>query len=143
MRNNVSNNLIGGVSWVAIGAPGAILRMESCTVTGNSALVTQGGIGISETLSLPPTVTLVGTNACANLPRPNVAGRWIDGGGNVVCDCPGDLNADGLVNGVDLGVLLGQWGVCTGSSCVGDLDGDGSVNGADLGILLGDWGSCG
>ena len=52
------------------------------------------------------------TNACANLPRPNVAGRWIDGGGNVVCDCPGDLNADGLVNGVDLGVLLGQWGAC-------------------------------
>ena len=143
VRNNVSNNLIGGVSWFAIGAPGAILRMESCTVTGNSALVTQGGIGISETLSLPPTVTLVGTNACANLPRPNVAGRWIDGGGNVVCDCPGDLNADGLVNGVDLGVLLGQWGVCTGSSCVGDLDGDGTVNGADLGILLGDWGGCG
>jgi hypothetical protein len=143
VRNNVSNNLIGGVSWYSIGATDSLLRMEACTVTGNSALVTQGGIGVSETTSEPPTLSLVGTNACGNLPRPNVAGRWIDLGGNVVCDCPGDFNADGLVNGLDLGVMLSQWGVCSGANCVCDLDGDGSVNGADLGLLLGDWGGCG
>jgi hypothetical protein len=143
VRNNVSNNLIGGMSWYSIGAADSLLRMESCTVTGNSALVTQGGIGVSETTSEPPTLSLVGTNACGNLPRPNVAGRWIDLGGNVVCDCAGDFNADGLVNGIDLGVLLGQWGVCSGANCVCDIDGDGSVNGADLGLLLGDWGGCG
>ena len=143
VRNNVSNNLIGGVSWYSIGATDSLLRMEACTVTGNSALVTQGGIGVSETTSEPPTLSLVGTNACGNLPRPNVAGRWIDLGGNVVCDCAGDFNSDGLVNGIDLGVLLGQWGVCSGANCVCDIDGDGSVNGADLGLLLGDWGGCG
>ena len=143
VRNNVSNNLIGGMSWYSIGAADSLLRMESCTVTGNSALVTQGGIGVSETTSEPPTLSLVGTNACGNLPRPNVAGRWIDLGGNVVCDCAGDFNADGLVNGIDLGVMLSQWGVCSGANCVCDLDGDGSVNGADLGLLLGDWGGCG
>jgi hypothetical protein len=71
-----------------------------------------------------------------------VTGRWIDGGGNVVCDCEGDLFPDGLVNGIDLGVLLGQWGNCTGA-CESDLNDDGTVNGLDLGILLGDWGSCG
>jgi hypothetical protein len=142
VRNNVSNNLIGGVSWYSIGAADALLRMEACTVTGNSALVTQGGIGVSEAISLPPTLTLAGTNACSNVPRPNVAGRWIDGGGNVVCDCEGDLFPDGLVNGIDLGVLLGQWGNCTGA-CESDLNDDGTVNGLDLGILLGDWGSCG
>ena len=143
VRNNVSNNLIGGVSWYSIGAADSLLRMEACTVTGNSALVTQGGIGVSETTSEPPTLSLVGTNACGNLPRPNVAGRWIDLGGNVVCDCAGDFNADGLVNGLDLGVMLSQWGVCSGANCVCDIDGDGSVNGADLGLLLGDWGGCG
>jgi hypothetical protein len=143
VRDNVSNNLIGGVSWYSIGAPGAALRMEACVVTGNSALVTQGGIGVSEALSLPPSMTLAGTNACANLPRPNVAGRWVDGGANVVCDCAGDLNADGLVNGIDLGVMLGQWGPCGGSGCICDLDDNGQVDGADLGILLGDWGGCG
>ena len=143
VRNNVSNNLIGGVSWYSIGAPGAALRMEACVVTGNYALVTQGGIGVSEALSLPPSMTLAGTNACANLPRPNVAGRWVDGGANVVCDCAGDLNADGLVNGVDLGTLLSAWGACTALSCPSDLDESGAVDGGDLGILLGDWGGCG
>jgi len=57
---------------------------------------------------------------------------------------PGDLNGDGLVDGADLGILLGQWGACPPKGpCGGDLDGDGSVGGADLGILLGNWGSGG
>ena len=142
VRNNHAVNVGGGLSWAPVGVAAAGALVEDCDVSSNTAGVVQGGIstlvdGGAIKLSLR------GTVACGNAPRPNVAGGWIDGGGNVVCDCPGDLNADGLVNGVDLGVLLGQWGVCTGSSCVGDLDGDGTVNGADLGILLGDWGSCG
>ena len=47
----------------------------------------------------------------------------------------GDLNGDGLVNGADLGGLLGAWG----TPGPGDLDGNGIVNGADLGIMLGEW----
>lgn len=49
----------------------------------------------------------------------------------------GDLNGDGIVNGADLGLLLGSWGVCGG--CPADLNGDGIVNGADLGLMLGAW----
>jgi len=49
----------------------------------------------------------------------------------------GDLNGDGVVNGSDLALLLGQWGACPG--CPSDLNGDGVVNGADLGLLLGNW----
>lgn len=49
----------------------------------------------------------------------------------------GDLNGDGIVNGADLGLLLGSWGVCAG--CPADLNGDGIVNGADLGLMLGAW----
>jgi hypothetical protein len=51
---------------------------------------------------------------------------------------PADLDADGQVNGADLGILLGEWGACSG--CGADLNGDGTVNGADLGIMLGEWG---
>ena len=47
----------------------------------------------------------------------------------------GDLNNDGLVNGADLGTLLGAWG----TPGPGDLNGDGIVNGADLGVMLGAW----
>jgi hypothetical protein len=46
-----------------------------------------------------------------------------------------DLNCDGVVDGADLGMLLGSWG----SSGPGDLNGDGTVDGADLGSLLGSW----
>ncbi len=52
--------------------------------------------------------------------------------------CPADLNADGSVNGADLGALLGTWG----ASGAADLNDDGIVNGADLGALLGAWGEC-
>jgi len=50
---------------------------------------------------------------------------------------PGDINDDGVVNGNDLGALLGQWGSCAG--CTADFDGDGVVDGDDLGTLLGAW----
>ena len=51
---------------------------------------------------------------------------------------PGDLNDDGIVDGADLGLLLGAWGPCL--DCPADLNGDGNVDGADLGLLLGNWG---
>jgi hypothetical protein len=54
------------------------------------------------------------------------------------CAHPADLNGDGIVDGADLGALLGQWGL-TGSHPA-DLNGDSVVDGADLGALLGAWG---
>jgi len=51
--------------------------------------------------------------------------------------CAGDVNGDGVVDGVDLALLLGGWATPTG-----DLDGDGVVNGSDLAVLLGAWGPC-
>jgi hypothetical protein len=52
--------------------------------------------------------------------------------------CLGDLNGDNVVNGADLGQLLGNWG----GSGLGDLNNDGIVTGADLGLMLGAWGAC-
>jgi len=56
----------------------------------------------------------------------------------VTLSCAGgeDLNGDGVVDGADLGLLLGEWG----GPGAGDLNGDGTVDGADLGLLLGAWG---
>ncbi len=54
--------------------------------------------------------------------------------------CQGDLNADGIVNGADLGLLLIDWNVKGPSAA--DLDGNLIVNGADLGLLLVAWGPC-
>ncbi|HUU96145.1 MAG TPA: hypothetical protein VM487_10430 [Phycisphaerae bacterium] len=52
---------------------------------------------------------------------------------------PGDLNGDGCVDQVDLGILLADWG-CTGGDCPGDCDGDGNTDQVDLGIMLANWG---
>jgi hypothetical protein len=51
---------------------------------------------------------------------------------------PADLNGDGSVDGVDLGIMLGGWGTGSGPA---DLNADGTVDGLDLGMLLGDWGA--
>jgi len=53
--------------------------------------------------------------------------------------CPADLTGDGVVDGADLGLLLGAWGACDGD-CPADLNADGVIDGADLGTLLGAWG---
>jgi hypothetical protein len=68
----------------------------------------------------------------------------IDGPTQPPPSCLGDLNLDGVVNGADLGLLLGAWGACPGDvpGCLGDLNIDGVVNGADLGLMLGAWGAC-
>lgn len=57
-----------------------------------------------------------------------------------VVQCAADLNSDGVVDGADLGLLLGTWGPC--KACPPDLNGDHIVDGADLGALLGAWGPC-
>jgi hypothetical protein len=53
-------------------------------------------------------------------------------------DCVGDLNNDQIVDGADLGTLLGQWN----QDGTADFNGDDLVDGADLGTLLGAWGEC-
>ena len=143
VAGNTSSNLMGGVSWFASGSPTALLALDSCAVTGNNALLNYGGIGITDAGLAASSVTLQGSTACSNLPRPNIGGgRWTDLGGNTVCDCNGDLNLDGTVNGADLGLMLATWGPCSGN-CAYDLNADGLVNGADLGLLLAAWGPCG
>ena len=49
----------------------------------------------------------------------------------------GDINHDGIVNGIDLAYILADWGLANPRS---DLNSDGIVNGVDLGTLLAHWG---
>ena len=48
-----------------------------------------------------------------------------------------DLNGDDVVDGEDLGLVLGYWGNPGG---VADINQDGIVNGVDMGLLLAAWG---
>lgn len=46
----------------------------------------------------------------------------------------GDLDGNGIVNGLDLAIVLGAWGTPDA-----DLSGDGTTGGADITIILGNW----
>lgn len=48
----------------------------------------------------------------------------------------GDLDADGVIGGADLGLLLLAWG---SDDIIADLTADGVVNAGDLGVVLGAW----
>jgi hypothetical protein len=50
----------------------------------------------------------------------------------------GDLNGDGVVNVLDLLIVVAEWGPCTGS-CDSDLNGDSDVNVLDLLIVIANW----
>ncbi|TVQ51421.1 MAG: hypothetical protein EA377_12610 [Phycisphaerales bacterium] len=57
-------------------------------------------------------------------------------------DPSADLNGDGVVNVLDLLLLLNDWGPCPsgGAECPADLNQDGEVNVLDLLLLLNEWG---
>src|SRR5262245_55405401 len=61
----------------------------------------------------------------------------------VADSCPADFDQSGMVTGIDLAILLGEWGSCDGrGQCPADLDASGGVNGFDLATLLAAWGEC-
>jgi len=55
--------------------------------------------------------------------------------------CIADMNDDGVVDGVEIAIVLSQWGLA-GAGLLADIDGDGVVNGMDFAIVLGSWGPC-
>ncbi len=67
-----------------------------------------------------------------------------DGNGNGTADqCeaqnpPGDINGDGLVNGLDMTQVLANWGAAGGGSPA-DINDDGIVDGLDMTIVLSNW----
>jgi len=52
--------------------------------------------------------------------------------------CLGDLNGDHLISGLDLSVILANWGRAGPS----DINNDGTTNGLDLAVVLAGWGPC-
>ncbi|MFO0873676.1 MAG: hypothetical protein U0575_06855 [Phycisphaerales bacterium] len=106
----------GPAAWTLVCVPGA-------TITTGNSVYQNSAMGISFGDGTPGVHSYVAT---------------------VSIGCVGDINRDGIVDGADLGVLLGNWGstTCAADSTASDLNQDGVVNGADLGILVSSWGPC-
>ena len=68
-----------------------------------------------------------------------------DVNGNAVpdaCECLGDLDSNGLVDAVDLAIVLAAWGDVGKPYPQADADGSGSVDAIDLAVVLNEWGPC-
>jgi hypothetical protein len=164
VRNN-SANWGGGLSGVilatdtdisdnAAGQGGGVLardtsRFIGCTFRRNTA--SSGSIG-GLLVSAPDGHEIISVGEslfCANTPEHYGGGTFDDLGGNLFLDkCPpesnpADLNCDGVVDVLDLLILLDAWGACqdcTPGACPADLNGDCSVDVLDLLIVLDNWG---
>jgi len=124
----------------------AVAEVRDCVFIANTATLNGGGFfgygGTSATIST--------SYFCSNTPS-HVGGNWTDGGSNIFSasaddclipePCPADLNNDGVVNGADISIMLGFWGL-NGEPVDADINGDGLVDGADLAMLLSSWGKC-
>jgi hypothetical protein len=144
-RDRISNCTFIGNEAVGAGASGGALHqcawtdIENCTFVGNRGLF---GRAIRGASWRPPRLAGCTFDTCCPAWPPNGV-EW--GKGNSYeprcTGCVGDLECDGLVDGNDLGVLLGRWGAST-STNTADINGDGFVDGTDLGELLATWGVC-
>jgi hypothetical protein len=130
--------ILGGAFFIPppIGvSAGADLLVQVAQIT-----MTTGGTATGET-STVTTLDLGGRNPLFDVITIDIPGRSVP--------CPADLNGDGEINTLDLGVLLSNWSIpqtvpgCGGAvPCPADLNGDGSVNSFDLAIMLTHWGGC-
>ncbi len=127
----------GGLSWYSGLADLEIVR---CQFTGNIAPEGGGAIVIGQTGPAIHTL-LIETDACGNT-LPNILGSYLTDAASVVCDCAGDTDGNGIVNGPDLAVILAAWGT-NGTDYPGsDANHDGIVSAFDLAATLSNWGVC-
>ena len=77
------------------------------------------GGNCSDTICSEPTVTgaCCASGGCSIVTEDQCTGfggTWTEDGSCEDCPttCPGDINGDGIVNGADLSLLLGAWGIC-------------------------------
>jgi hypothetical protein len=114
------------------------LVIRNSTFDGNVAAVGMGG---AISVEGEGSVSIAGTVVCNNSSPQLSLPSYVDLGGNTLCPCSADLNANGAVDGADLAILLAFWGP-TGVFPAADIDASGVVDGADLAILLSGWGPC-
>ncbi len=95
----------------------------------SAALLADGSVRILTGRSLPPSDLAPARELC-------VSGTFAVA---TASNCPCDLDADGVVGGSDLGLLLSAFGSAFGRA---DINADGIVNGNDLGLMLAAWGPC-
>lgn len=135
-----------------LSTPGVIEGIGHARDANSNPAPTTGAFGLGPVSPQSPMVVdglLVGTGldpSAATHPSFVPQDAFIDNkpiAGRFAASCPGDLNGDGVVDGVDLLMLLNGWGPCPSAPdlCPGDVNGDGAVDGGDLLVILNGFGA--
>ncbi len=132
------------IDWALFGDFGGASGITLRDTEGNIVLSESHGFPLNEgstTLNLIAGVYRLGVTTAANAtgycagPEP-IGSAQVDVTMIALGD-PSDINGDGIVDGIDLALVLGNWGPCPG--CPADINGDGIVDGIDLAVVLGGW----
>lgn len=123
------------LSWTAstdnVGVTGYRITRNGTTIT-TTAATTLSYSDTNLASSTTYSYTIVALDAAGN------ASAAASASATTLTPKAGDINGDGVVNGLDLSLLLTAWGTNNAAS---DLNHDGTVNGLDLSILLSHWGT--
>ena len=139
-----NSSVLGGGGVALVEGAGAVIN--DCELRGNTLLLDFNAAGIH--INQESEAVLFSNILCGNSPG-QISGSYDDDGANCIAefcigcgldDCVTDLDADGVTDGRDLGLLFLSWGTCGG--CPEDLNGDGVVDGMDFGLLFAAWGTC-
>jgi len=108
--------------------PSPSLGIDWHTVDGGGGVSIGGDLQLAGTIGQPDTAVLSSNNFVL------AGGFWLVKGSP---PCPSDLNQDGVVNSIDLTLLLACFNMPAdecGHNC--DINGDGQCNSIDLTLLL-------
>ena len=120
--------LISVVAVLGQAFDGGALDLQWHTVDGGGGVSTGGGLQLAGTIGQPDTAVLSSNNFVL------AGGFWLVKGS---MPCPSDLNQDGVVNSIDLTLLLACFNMPADEcphKC--DINGDGQCNSIDLTLLL-------
>lgn len=140
MKRRVTSAAVAALGLTcAIAAPASEFAVDWYSIDGGGSMFIVGGaFELSGTIGQP--------DACSPL-APMTGGSFeLVGGfwsaGSSPTPCPGDTNADGIIDLADLATLLANFGTPSGATpAQGDSDGDGDVELSDLTALLSRFGT--
>ena len=126
----------GGGIYISTG----MVQLNATTVTANHA--PYGGGIAKPSVDASTSLTLNGSDVCGNTVW-NINGSFTQGAAaSHVCDCPGDVDGNGVINALDIAALLTVWNTDGGAYPRADGNHDGAVNALDVALLLSGWGAC-
>jgi hypothetical protein len=132
---------LGAVKALAAGNYHSLaVQLNATTVTANHA--PYGGGIAKPSVDASTSLTLNGSDVCGNTVW-NINGSFTQGAAaSHVCDCPGDVDGNGVINALDIAALLTVWNTDGGAYPRADGNHDGAVNALDVALLLSGWGAC-